>query len=73
MSLPKFKCRVVPDRPRDLIQVTMRIGPDESDLRCGTGHTLHEAVRGLADDILKCALFRDDDRMRVILEGDREP
>jgi len=72
MRLPQFECRFAPDSPRDLIQVIMRIGPAEVDMRCGTGVTLYAAIQSLADDIALRATYDDDRRMRVILEGDRE-
>ena len=68
-AVPIIESRWVPNSPRDLFQVILRIGPAEANVRCGTGTTILEAVEDLAADIKAKSIVAEDDRFQEILGG----
>lgn len=72
MNPPSVEITWNADQPHTIVQVVLRIGDDERDLRLGTGYNLVEALEGLVRDIRARAVDADEQRMRKILENDGE-
>ena len=68
MKVPTVEVKWVQDRPRILVQVILRVGDLEENVRCGTGSTLAAAFKDLALSIEIAAEMAEDNRMREVLD-----
>lgn len=66
MKVPTVEVEWVPDSPRTLVVITLRVGKEEKT--CGCGGTLAVAFDDLARSIRLRAEYIDDNRMRELLE-----